>query len=152
MRKLNKAAAVGSLFHISSAGPKPPRLFSCGSYAPLVHRPAATNCRQSANLMGRLSTRRRRRCAEPSLVAALPPTGLNQSWQKCECMRYSADATVPDNARGNRKAAAGVRSATAPTHLLSRGVGVTAIGADLDRDRLRFWCLVLSPQPPGMCC
>jgi hypothetical protein len=35
----------------------------------------------------------------------LPPTGVNQSWQQCECMRYSADATVPVNARGNRKPA-----------------------------------------------
>jgi hypothetical protein len=60
-----------------------------------------------AKLGGRLSTRRRRRCAEPSLVAALPPTGVKQSWQQCECMRYSADATVPDNAGGNRKAVAG---------------------------------------------
>jgi len=62
-------------------------------------------------LWRRLSTRLRRRCAEPSQVAALPPTGVNQSWQQCECMRYSTGATVPDNARGNRKPAGALTSA-----------------------------------------
>jgi hypothetical protein len=69
----------------------------------------------SANLVGGSAHAAAEGVSEPSLVAALPPTGVNQSWQQCECMRYSADATVPDNAGGNRKAVAVVEGSDGST-------------------------------------
>jgi hypothetical protein len=61
----------------------------------------------SANLVGGSAHAAAEGVSEPSLVAALPPTGVNQSWQQCEWMHYSSRATPSDFRSRKQKSARG---------------------------------------------